>query len=222
MFIYTPTAKFKASIRTQKRGPADKCFLRKTTVSTPASQGGRSIKFTISTGAVDRDCDTINQKGWDLKTFLQNPTVFFNHSTDQLPIAKCTWLGLEQDKLKGVAEFVPADMPFVGDLAEAIFRMCKTGFLSATSVGFIPTEFDVARNRDTGNAYLPPVDFKKQQLVEWSIVGIPANAEALIEPGQRDTVTSALDSTKRGQMTPEQKRELSAKFERHRRLARIM
>ena len=33
------------------------------------------MRFVISTGAVDRDGDTIDPKGWDLTAYRRNPTV---------------------------------------------------------------------------------------------------------------------------------------------------
>ena len=76
---------------------------------------------------------------------------------------------------------MPADVPHIGDKAEAVLRLCQAGFLSATSVGFRPLDYDIADDRDDGEGWFPPMDFKRQELLEFSIVTVPANAEALIE-----------------------------------------
>jgi hypothetical protein len=49
----------------------------------------RRMTFTISTGSVDRDNDTLDPKGWDVKSYLTNPVVLFAHDYKSLPVAKC-------------------------------------------------------------------------------------------------------------------------------------
>jgi hypothetical protein len=60
------------------------------------------------------------------------------------------------------------------------------GFIAAGSVGFIPIEFNFSSNPDRPMG----IDFKRQELLEFSVVPVPANANALIEArsyrGQRD------------------------------------
>jgi phage head maturation protease len=55
--------------------------------------------------------------------------------------------------------------------------MLKTGFLSATSVGFIPLKYNFVDDPQRRFG----IDFLEQELLEFSIVTVPANAEALIE-----------------------------------------
>ena len=67
-------------------------------------------------------------------------------------------------------------------MAESIYRLAQGGFLAATSVGFRPLKWeytsDLARGADD---WFPGIDFEQQELVEFSIVTVPANPEALIE-----------------------------------------
>jgi hypothetical protein len=51
------------------------------------------------------------------------------------------------------------------------------GFIKAGSVGFLPVEWRFADSKDRPFG----MDFLKQQLLEFSIVPAPANANALIE-----------------------------------------
>ena len=80
--------------------------------------------------------------------------------------------------------FVPADVPVFGPKAEGIKQLCRSGFLFATSVGFRPLEWDFTEDEARGaDDWFPGIDFHRHELMEFSIVSIPANPEALIEPG---------------------------------------
>lgn len=143
----------------------------------------RCVKFTISTGAVDRAGDRVLQDGWVLDAFLRNPVVLWGHRDDEPPIGKCVAIGVEDGRLKAVVQFLPADMPGgFGERAEAIYRMVCTGFLSATSVGFRPLEWRATTDPDRGaHDFEPGCDFTRCELMEFSIVSTPCNSEALVE-----------------------------------------
>lgn len=130
----------------------------------------RTVKFTITTGAVDRDNDTIDPKGWDVSEFLKNPVVLWAHDYSQLPVARAIDIVPTGDGLQSTAQFPPKGVyPF----ADTVFALIESGFLNASSVGFRPIAADPAVDRDG-------IDFKKQGLLEWSIVPVPANADALV------------------------------------------
>lgn len=130
----------------------------------------RTIGFTISTGSIDRDGDILDPKGWQLDNYKKNPVVLFAHDYHQLPVAKATAITQTAAGLQATAEFPPkGTYPF----ADTVFDMLKAGFLSATSVGFQPIDHEPAKDRGKG------FNFKSQELLEFSIVPIPSNAEAL-------------------------------------------
>jgi HK97 family phage prohead protease len=134
----------------------------------------RAFDFTISSAAVDRYGDTVAADGWKLTNFRKNPVVLWMHDNSMLPIAKASNIRVEDGKLKARAEFTPPEMARFND---TVFQMLKDGFLSATSVGFLPLKYafvdDPARRFG--------IDFQEQELLEFSIVTVPANPEALIE-----------------------------------------
>ena len=142
--------------------------------------GERRKHFIISTPRVDRENDSISVSGWELAAHERNPVVLWSHDWDAPPIGRTVEIGIEDDQLQAVVEFVPADVPVVGDLAEMAWRLCDAGFLSAASVGFRPLEFAVAKDRVTEEDWYPPVNFLRHELVEWSLVTIPANPETTI------------------------------------------
>lgn len=134
-------------------------------------EADRQIRFVISTDAVDRDKDTIAVDGWELSDFRKNPAVLWAHSYTQPPVARAVDIGPSDGKLKSLAEFPAREThPF----ADTVYSLLKTGFLNATSVGFRPLEWTT--NEERGG-----IDFKKQTLLEFSIVPVPSNPQALIE-----------------------------------------
>lgn len=130
------------------------------------AERGRVRRFTISTGAVDRDNDTINPRGWQLDAYRKNPVVLWAHDYGSLPLAKALDVRVDGDRLVSVAEFADHAM------ADTVLRLIDGEFLRATSVGFRPIRS--ARNAERGGT-----DFMEQELLEFSIVPVPANAEAL-------------------------------------------
>lgn len=130
------------------------------------------IKFTISTSNPDRHQDTVDAKGWETDNFMANPVVLFGHNYDALPIGKCISLKREGGSLVAVAQFATPDLNPMGD---QVYRMLKAGFLNATSVGFIPKEYSATEDESRPYGY----DFTKQELLEFSVVPVPANAECL-------------------------------------------
>ena len=187
------SAAFKGMVA--KRAPiGGDVVVRKEVQSTAEALTGyddRRIRFTISTATPDRENDVVRVSGWDLAAFRRNPVVLWGHDSDSLPIAKCVEIGVVGSKLQAVAEFVPADMPDVGPRAEAVLRMLRTGFLSATSVGFRPLSYEIDDKRRDAFDW-PGIDYTSQELMEFSVVSIPCLPEALIEPGQR-TAAPALE-----------------------------
>lgn len=139
----------------------------------------RVLRFVISTGAVDRDRDTINPKGWKLKAFKANPVVLFAHNSRQPPIARALKIFVEDEKLKAVAEFMDRDIDTSG-FSDMIFRMLKGGFMKATSVGFLPIKFERVDEDENADRKFG-IDFLQQELLEFSVVPVPSNPEALIE-----------------------------------------
>lgn len=134
----------------------------------------RSLIFTISTASVDRMGDTIAVDGWKLDNYRKNPVVLWAHDSSSLPLARASKIWIEDNKLKADAQFTPSGMARFND---TVFDMLKGKFLNATSVGFQPLKY--AFTDDPQRRF--GIDFMEQELLEFSIVCVPANQEALIE-----------------------------------------
>ena len=134
------------------------------------------MSFMISTAAVDRDGDTIYPQGLDLGSYAINPVVLWAHDYSSRPVGIAINIKSTEHGLQADVEFLPQGLdPF----ADKIHDMCKAGFLNATSVGFRGVEYDEAQGR---KGY----DFKKQELLEFSIVPVPCNPEALAQRGVKN------------------------------------
>ncbi len=127
------------------------------------SEDGSKYKVLASTSAVDRQGDSIDQRGWDLKNFLKNPVMPWAHKYDELPLAKVTHIEVTDKGLEAEFEFAPVEG---NPKAQQVKTLYDQGYLNAVSVGFIPKE----RNGKT---------ITKAELLEISIVPVPANQEAL-------------------------------------------
>lgn len=141
----------------------------------------RTLQFVISTGAVDRDGDTIDPSGWVLDQYTKNPVVLFGHDSSEPPIATAIATWVEGGKLKSRAKFPTAEEHAFGNM---IYRLYAGGYMKATSVGFAPKEYKINEERP-GSMWGPCMDFLKQELLEYSAVSIPANPEALLEAGTK-------------------------------------
>lgn len=141
----------------------------------------RKVSFVISTGAVDRDRDSVKPDGWRLDSYRKNPVVLWGHRSRDLPIASAESIGTAGGALKATARFAmpgedydpdewPKDLP----TPDTVLRMLRGGFLRATSVGFVPV-------KSLWNESRQGIDFEEQELLEFSIVPVPSNPEALID-----------------------------------------
>jgi HK97 family phage prohead protease len=188
----------------------------------PLDQERRALRFVISNGAVDRERDTVAIAGWDLDNYLRNPVVLWGHDASRLPIGRAFDVAIEDDALKASVEFIPAMIPEGGAFADSVYRLACLGFIGATSVGFRPVKWDYTNDKDRGaDDWFPGIDFAEQELVEFSIVTVPANPEALIEapgPGEGTAIASDTPPTTGEELTAFNEEQARARARRRRAL----
>lgn len=155
--------------------PADAKRRHVETVSAPVESGSRTWRFVLSDGTVDRYGDTIDPNGWVLDNFLRNPVALADHKSDTDHVLG-RWINLAVRKVGGILslvgdlEFAP---PGVSKLADTICGLVALGLVRTVSVGFAPLEYELSKTRQGG------IDFKKHELLECSVVPVPANPNAL-------------------------------------------
>lgn len=158
--------------------------VRKESIEPVEKLDDRTLRFVISTGAVDRDRDSIDPKGWELDNYGRNPVVLWAHQASMLPIGKALDVIKADDRLRAVVRFLPEEgYGAASAFADQVFKLARDGYLAATSVGFRPLSWDFTEDEERGaDDWWPGIDFHSQELVELSIVSVPANPEALIDP----------------------------------------
>lgn len=137
-------------------------------------QEARTVDFIASDESVDRYGDIIRVEGWDLRAYKKNPVLLFGHDSSSPPIGTSA-ASVEGKQLIARAQFAPEG---VYDFADTIFRLVMAKILRAVSVGFLPTaEPNVIR--DDKNDRITGFEFIGQELLELSVVPVPANPQAL-------------------------------------------
>jgi len=129
--------------------------------------------FIISKEVVDRHLDLVEIETLKLSNYEKNTVVLLNHERNSIPIGKTYKLESYSD-LGGTKSLVAwVELNHHHSLYKQTLGSIRDGFLSGASVGIKLTEqpkFD-----KTTNAYI----VKNAELLEWSIVTIPANQETL-------------------------------------------
>jgi len=128
-----------------------------------------NLVFKISTKSSDRDEDVLEPMGCDLTNYRNNPVVLFAHDYSSLPVGKSLRESIYPEYIESEVEFAPTGF------AQDCRKLCEGGFLKAASVGFNGVEFDQIPESRWGKHYT------KWELLEWSIVPVPANPSCLIQ-----------------------------------------
>lgn len=136
---------------------------------TVAGDGG--LDFVLSDDTVDRYGDIIDAKGWVLANFKKNPIALFGHSNG-FPIGTWSNLRIEGGKLIGTLKLAARG---TSARIDELISLVEQGILRAVSVGFIPIKSEpINPDRPYG-----PQKYTKQELLETSLVSVPANPAAL-------------------------------------------
>jgi len=145
---------------------------------------GRRLTFIASDGTRDAAGTVLNPKGWDLRRFNKNGIIGYQHKVYG------SWEGtdnpdnvigkgqayIKEDRLMVDVEFEPAE---INPLAEKIYQKLLFGSLNAVSVGFVPVgkgAWGEGQEALTGDN--PTYYYAGQELLEVSVVNIPANPNA--------------------------------------------
>ena len=129
---------------------------------------------TIFANELSRDGVSVDIEGMDFANYQKNPVVLFAHDfsgrteSGGLPIGRTIRLHRRSDgRVRAEFEFLMGD-PFV----ERVRNAWNQGFLRGASIGWRAIE---ARPSETGRG----VRIVRSELIEWSIVAVPADPDAL-------------------------------------------
>lgn len=129
------------------------------------------MDFVLSDETLDRYGDIVQADGWVLSNFRKNPIALFGHSSS-FPIG--TWSSVRVEGGKLIGRLVLAARGTSARIDE-LLSLVQQGVLRAVSVGFRPLESEPIDPKLPwdGTRYL------KQELLECSLVSVPANPAAL-------------------------------------------
>jgi len=144
----------------------------------------RSITYVFTSSAVDRFQEIVDPHGADMRAFRQaKRTVFWNHNYNH-PIGRSLWEKQEGEKWVGKVQFAGET-----DTARDIWNLAKAGYIGMTSIGFIPSALEITtldevkdlhpQNREDFDSKTNVWVWRKWEMLEYSIVGIGANPEAI-------------------------------------------
>jgi HK97 family phage prohead protease len=154
----------------------EKLFKQFISTDTKVDSDERTVTAVISTGDVDRDREVLLPKGIVLEPFKKNPVVLWAHDYYGAPIGRAQWVTRKGNKITAKVEFAETEQ------ATEVYELFKGGFLNAFSVGFKPlkshqpTPDEIKKKPEWAEAWRI---FDEWELLEFSVVPVPANAEAL-------------------------------------------
>lgn len=119
-----------------------------------------------STSREDRHGEVVSADGWDLKNFKANPLILWGHNHTEPAIGKATRVWLDKTGTNPILKF-KAFISEATTRGREIKQLMAEGILKAFSVGFRPLDSE-------GNT------FTKQELLEISVVNVPANTDAMM------------------------------------------
>jgi len=141
----------------------------------------RELTMVGTTEARDRDGDIIRMSGWDLKNYLKNPVFLWGHDYSSVPLAAATKIVKKRDPSR--MEFTLRFPSEVGlyPFADMILALYNDKIINASSVGFIPKEWDLlpVEEKEEVPDFMRSRMYTKQELLELSGVAVPSNPEAL-------------------------------------------
>ena len=151
--------------------------------------------FVVSTPEVDRYGTIIVPSGIDYTAYLNNPIVLAQHDSDQWPIGRCLGFAMNGDNLEATIQ-----VECVTEEGKKLTKLINAGFVKAVSVGIIPTEYE--EQTIDGNKVTV---YTKSELVEFSVVSVPANRQALLKKSLKTLIKDSLNKYKKESrmLTPE-------------------
>jgi HK97 family phage prohead protease len=112
--------------------------------------------------------DILEPGGCQLDNFRRNPVMLAQHDANK-PIGSWSSIQVKGGQLEATGEFAPEG---ISEIADEYCALAKAGIIRAVSVGFLPISYEPMRGGG--------LRFTKWDLVELSLVSVPANPNALI------------------------------------------
>lgn len=129
------------------------------------------VEFIISNASTDRYGESVIMEGIDTSQYMKNPVVLWGHDYAALPLGRTLSLRKDGGNLIAKVEF-DTD---IYDFADTVYKQILRGTISAASIGGLVKAYGLTEENTTNWDVI-----QELELVEWSVVPVPANPEALV------------------------------------------
>jgi len=161
--------------------PEDGCFKSLGNL-VKKSEGGGPPVFRMSTEVLDRHWDRVAPDSIKTENFETNPVLLWNHNDMEPAIGTCRVFR------EGAEWFMEPTFDELDELSKTVAAKVKAGTLRTCSIRFRFLEFDF--NAEGG------LDYQEVELLEVSIVNIPANPKAIrVKATQQQAKPKQKDNT---------------------------
>lgn len=150
-------------------------FLTRTIAEEDIDDETRTVRFVASDESIDRYGDIV-RSDWNLAPFKKNPVFLWNHSYGVPPIGTVEPVEVVSKRLLATSKFVAAG---VSEFADQLYRLVRAKVLRAVSVGFTVPPEKIERREDDEGRWTGGFIFHEPELLEISLVAVPANPKAL-------------------------------------------
>lgn len=128
--------------------------------------GDGEFQAIVTTSSIDRMGESIDTGGISTDAYMGgNPVVLYGHDYSALPIGKTTKIQTFKNKMVATFQLAVKEYAFAATVADLI----KGGYLNAVSIGGVVKQWNENYT-----------EILALEMVEFSVVPVPANGEALI------------------------------------------
>lgn len=154
------------------------------TLTLEAHTTAKGFSAVVSTEAVDRDGDVMVAPGMNSVNYERNPVLLWVHEDEEPPVGHCVKIRRNPTNIEMDFVLSPRPVNFVGEwLPDTLGGLIASKSLRGVSIRFAPLPGGV-RRATAGDIAKYGGDclqvYSKWELLEVSLVSIPANQEALI------------------------------------------
>lgn len=128
-------------------------------------------EFIISNATTDRYGESITMEGIITDTYMKNPVVLWGHDYAALPLGRTLSLRKDGGDLIALVQF-DTDL---SDFANTVYQQILRGTISAASIGGLVKAYGLTEENTTDWETIAELE-----MVEWSVVPVPANPQALV------------------------------------------
>ena len=146
-----------------------------------------TVSAFASTETPDRDGEIILSAGWDLDNFMKNPVLLLSHQYYLPPVGKVTKIEKRDNGLWFEAKFADTEA------GKEVATLYRDGMMSAFSVGFMPRKMEMsdAAGEPTNDYWkADKVVYTDTELLEISVVSVPANPDAIVDAYEKGLIKS--------------------------------